>query len=62
MHGEGSIPQALTEIQLQNPMTSFTFISDSNCLTFEAATYSEALAALIFAVGSEAEAALYRVA
>jgi hypothetical protein len=40
-------------------MKKYTFIKGDAKITVEAASYKEALAALIFQVGSEMEAALY---
>lgn len=40
-------------------MKQYTFVNGSEKITVEAASYQEALAALIFKVGSEEEAAEY---
>ena len=43
-------------------MNTFTFTNGNASFTFEAATYAEALAALVFEVGSEASASAFTFA
>lgn len=42
-------------------MKTYTFTLESKTFTTEAASYSEALAALIFDLGSEVEAAKWKI-
>ena len=53
-----------TELESENKSASkashnYTFVKGTERLTFEAASYQEAVAALIFRAGSEPEAAEY---